>query len=82
MGGDVVDVVTELLDSIKCCNYDVILCDVSMYINVVYFLSLLIIYELIELLCCVPIEYFTDTLLVLMKIHYFAGSQLITSIVT
>ena len=50
---------TELLDSIKC-NDDVILCDVTMYINIAYFLfvPLLIIYEFIELLCCVPVEYF------------------------
>ena len=54
------DVVTELLDSIRCCNYDIILCDVTMYINIAYFLfvPLLIIYELIELLCRVPVEYF------------------------
>ena len=60
MGEDVVDVVTELLDSIRCCNYDVILRDVTMYINIAHFLfvPLLIIYELIELLCCVPVEYF------------------------
>ena len=53
-------VVTELLDSIKCCNNYVILCDVTMYINIAYFplVPLLLIYELIELLCCVPVENF------------------------
>ena len=53
-----------------------ILCDVTMYINIAYFLfvPLLIIYELIELLCCVPDEYF-DIVQLAMRIKSFRDGK-------
>ena len=62
---------TELLD-IKCCNDDIILCGVTMYINIAYFLfvPLLTIHKLNELLCCVSVEYFDIVQLLIPLFRY------------